>query len=282
MTSIAIANELQSEEPQFHAEELQLTAGWSGYAIPMHFPFQHERERRELLAFLWNVSFNLFTPEEAEPTAWLLMDNLHRDDAVLRLSRNARDWKPTYGLGLWPDQAPPSMLKPEDILNMEWGSKPRVPYHSVGMLHATGSILHTAWSTMFGTGSTVLTMVPGGGGSLLDTTRDYLKRPITDESFQDFPFYFPLLGRNALLRAQASQMDGWLQNTRLYLRESEEDNAVLLLAHTTPERLREAIQRELTQADANGRTSLRLTFFPCQGVERDLADRTINDPQGSG
>lgn len=243
MTSIAITNELLPEGPQFHGEELQLTAGWSGYAIPMHFPFQHERDRREILAFLWNLSFSLFPTEEAEPIAWLLMDNLHRDNAVLRLSRNARDWKPTYGLGLWPDQAPPRMLKQEDILNMEWGSKPRVPYHSVAMLHATGSMLHTAWSAMFGTGSTILTLGPGGGSSLLDATREYLKKPITDESFQDFPFYFPLLGRNALHHAQASQMDGWLGPTQLYLRESEEDKAVLLLARTTPERLREAIRR---------------------------------------
>jgi hypothetical protein len=243
MTFTAIANVLLPEESQFSGEELQLTSGWSGYAIPLDFPIKHERERRELLGFLWDLSLSLFTPAEAEPTAWLLMDNLHRDDAVLGLSRNARDWKPTYGLGLWPDQAPPSMLKPEDILNMEWGSKPRLPYHSVTRLHATGSMLQTAWSTMFGTGSTVLTLGSGGGASLLDTTREYLKRPITDESFLDFPFYFPLLGRNTLRDATASQMEGWLGPTRLYLRESEEDNAVLLLARTTPERLREAIRR---------------------------------------
>lgn len=243
MTSTAITKELRPEELPFHGEELQLTAGWSGYAIPLQFPLRHERERRELLAFLWDLSFSLFPPAEAEPTAWLLMDNLHRDDAVLRLSRNAREWKPTYGLGLWPDQAPPSMLKPEDILNMEWGAKPRLPYHSVTMLHASDTVLQTAWSTMFGTGSTVLTLGPGGGGALLHATREYLKRPIIDESFMDFPFYFPLLGLNTLRHATASQIDGWLGPAQLYLRESEEDNAVLLLARIPLERLREAIRR---------------------------------------
>ena len=267
MTSSAIAEVLLPEEAQFHGEELQLAAGWSGYAIPLHFPFTHERKRRELLALLWDVSLGLFTPTEAEPTAWLLMDNLHRDNAVLRLSRNAREWKPTYGLGLWPDQAPPSMLKPEDILNMEWGTKPRLPYHRVTRLHATDSMLHTAWSTMFGTGSTVLTLGAGGGGALLSTTREYLKKPITDESFMDFPFYFPLLGRNTLHHATDFQMEGWLGPTQLYLRESEEDNAVLLLARIAPERLREAIHGELSQADVSGRTSYRRPFAD-QGVER--------------
>lgn len=243
MTSTAIANELSSEEPLFYGEELELTAGWSGYAIPLQFPVTHERERRELLAFLWDLSFSLFTPPDADLTAWLLMDNLHRDNAVLRFTRNAREWKPTFGMGLWPDQAPPRMLHRDDILNMEWGSKPPVPYHRVTRLHATGSMLHTAWSTMFGTGSTILTLGPGGGGSLLSTTREYLKRPITDESFQNFPFYFPLLGRNTLHHATAYQMEGWLGTTQLYLRESEEDNAVLLLARTPPEKLREAIRR---------------------------------------
>lgn len=243
MTSTVIARDLLPDELPFDGERLQFTAGWSGYAIPMQFPFSRERERREILAFLWDLSFSLFTPAEAQPAAWLLMDNLHRDNAVLRLSRNAREWKPTYGLGLWPDQAPPSMLKPEDILNMEWGSRPRLPYHRVTRLHAVGNMLHDAWSTMFGTGSTILTLGPGGGDSLLNATREYLKRPITDESFQDFPFYFPLLGLNALHHATASQVDGWLGPTQLYLRESEEDNAVLLLARIPAERLREAARR---------------------------------------
>lgn len=225
---------------RFHAEELRLVSGWSGYAIPRHFPAKHEKERRELLTFLWELAVSLFPPAEAEPTAWLLMDNLHRDDAVLRLSRNAREWKPTYGIGLWPDRKPPSMLKREDILNMEWGATPRLPYHSVAMLNATGLMLQEAWSSMFGTGSTLLTMGVGGGAALLERTREHLKRPITDESFKDFPFYVPLLGMGALKDATAPQMEGWLGPTRIYLRESEEDKAVLLLARTDPKRLRDA------------------------------------------
>jgi hypothetical protein len=243
MTSATIASEPLSEALQFQGEELTLVTGWAGYAISLHFPFDHERKRRELLAFLWDLSLSLFSPADADLTAWLLMDNLHRDNAVLRFTRNAREWKPTFGLGIWPNQPPPRMLLREDILNMEWGTKPPVPYHRVTRLNATGSMLHTAWSTMFGTGSTILTVVPGGGGSLLNTTREYLKRPITDENFQSFPFYFPLLGLHTLHDATAAQMEGWLGPTQLYLRESEEDNAVLLLARTTSERLREAIQQ---------------------------------------
>jgi hypothetical protein len=253
MTSTAIAKEPLPEKPSFHGEALQLVAGWSGYAIPLSFPIKRERERRELLGFLWDLSLSLFPTAEAEPSAWLLMDNLHRDDAVLRLSRNARDWKPTYGIGLWPNQEPPRMTTREDILNMEWGSKPRLPYHSVTMLHATGTILHSAWSTMFGTGSTILTLGAGGGSALLAATREYLKRPITDESFQDFPFYFPLLGKKTLQHATASELDGWLGPTRLYLRESEEDNAVLLLAHVAPETLHAAIEAQLEKDNTASR-----------------------------
>jgi hypothetical protein len=223
--------------------EFPLPGNWSGYEIPVHFPLKQEKQRAVLMAALWALAGRLWTPAEAQPTVWLLMDNLHKDGAVLNLSRNARDWKPRYGLGLWPDQPPPRMTTPNDILDLEWGAKPRLPYHRVTWLGASGIVLQSAWTLMFGLGSTILTLVPGGGEQMTGQTREFLRQPIVDDSFREFPFYFPLLGKKALSQATALELEGWLGPALLYMRESEEDHALLLLVRILPEALREALHQ---------------------------------------
>ena len=231
------------ERMQIPGQQLSMPEGWAAYQLPLHLPVRQEHQRASLMSALWDLTGRVCEAATAPPTVWLLMDNLHKDKAVLNLSRNARAWKPSYGLGLWPDQPPPRMTTRDDILNMEWGAAPRLPYHTVVQLGATGSDLKSAWTTMFGLGSTVLTFCPGAGERMLDATRQYLKQPIADESFQAFPFYFPLLGRKALENATAQELDGWLGPVQLYLRESEEDNAILLLTRSSPESLQEALQQ---------------------------------------
>ena len=221
--------------------EFTLPGGWSGYEIPVHLPIKDATANETLKNALWTL-INRLHPHEVQPSIWFLMDSLHKDNAVLTLSRNARTWMPIQGIGLWPDQPPPRTMSGKDMLDLTWGETPQLPYHRVTRLRAAADVQHTAWTMMFGLGSTVLTLVPGGGQRLLDETREYLKRPIVDEGFQHFPFYFPLLGKKTLSNATAEELDGWLGPAQLYLRESEEDNAVLLLTRTAPSSLNKALE----------------------------------------
>lgn len=223
----------QESDRRIQGEEFALPGRWAGYRIPTRFPIRREAERDRLEQALWTLLSRLH-PADSQPGVFLLMDNLHRDNAVLRLSRNARDWRPTMGLGLWPDQPPPRTMTGADILDLEWGTTPRLPMHKVAGLGADSDMLHTAWTTMFGLGSSILTLGTGGAKRMLAETRQALKAPITDEGFQDFPFYFPLLGKKALSKATVEELDSWLGSTQLYLRESEEDKAILLLTRTHP------------------------------------------------
>jgi hypothetical protein len=226
---------------RIQGQEFTPIGGWAGYEIPVHMPIKDAALNETLKGALWTLIIRLH-PHETQPSVWFLMDNLHRDDAVLTLSRNARAWMPSQGIGLWPDQPPPRTMTSKDVLDLTWGETPQLPYHRVTRLRAATDVQHTAWTTMFGLGSTVLTLVPGGGQRLLDETREYLKRPIVDEGFQRFPFYFPLLGKKTLINTTAEELDGWLGPAQLYLRESEEDNAVLLLTRTAPSILNKALE----------------------------------------
>jgi hypothetical protein len=235
------AEQIRGQAPRIQGQEFTLFDRWAGYEIPVSMPIKDAAAKETIKAALWTLISRLH-PSEDQPAVWFLMDNLHKDDAVLTLSRNARAWMPSQGIGLWPDQPPPRTMTGKDMLDLEWGMTPRLPYHRVTRLRATPDVQHTAWATMFGLGSTVLTLVSGGGQRLLKETREYLKRPIEDEGFQHFPFYFPLLGKKNLINATAEELDGWLGPTQLYLRESEEDDAVLLLTRTAPSVLNKALE----------------------------------------
>lgn len=222
--------------------EFALPGRWAGYEIPVHFPMRRAAERDRLEQALWTLGTRLHPTADAQPGVFFLMDNLHRDNAVRELSRNARDWRPNMGLGVWPDQPPPRTMTGADILDMEWGTRPRLTVHKVAGLGAEPAVLHAAWSAMFGLGSSILTFGPGGAPRMLAETREILRAPITDEGFQQYPFFCPLLGKKALNTATAEQLDGWLGSTQLYLRESEEDKAILLLTRTTPLALNHALE----------------------------------------
>ena len=211
-------------------EELDLPAGWSGYAIPVGPSPLGAALSARLRAALGLLVDRLEPAEPQVRTLWLLTDNLYKDDQILNLSRNGRAWKPSFGLGRWPDQPPPRMTRVSDMLDLAWGEALRRPYHSVVQLGATGEAMDTAWTTMFGLGATIITLVPDGPSAMLASIREPLREDITDESFQDFPFYFPLLSTKTALQASAEQLGNWLGPAELYIRESEEDRAVLVLS----------------------------------------------------
>jgi len=163
-------------------------------------------------------------------TTWLLMDSLHKDGAVRELSRNGRHWMPDFGLGIWPDREPPRMYEDRDFLDLEYGAKFPQMVHSVVKAGMTEDAALHAWRTMFGTGSTILTLADGSSDNMLEAVREPLLAAIQDESFRSFPWYFPLLGRNSLGHEKEGLLDCWLGPACVYIRESEEDSGLLAIS----------------------------------------------------
>jgi hypothetical protein len=161
---------------------------------------------------------------------WLLLDQLHKDGAVHALSRNGRYWMPDFGLGIWPDRQPPRMYEDRDFLDLEYGAAFPKMMHSVAKAGAAEESALHAWRTMFGTGSTILTLARGPSQQLLEAMHEPLLSLIHDEAFRSFPWYFTLLGRNALSQASGDLLNRWLGPVSFYMRESEEDNSLLLVS----------------------------------------------------
>lgn len=77
-----------------------------------------------------------------------------------------------------------------------------------------------------------MTLALDGADAVLDAVRNPLTRRITDESFQSFAFYFPLIGRAALAKASVEEIDEWMGPVQVYTRESEEDGGGVLLSRS--------------------------------------------------
>ncbi len=228
MTTFGIGSKPPERTPRLRVDKLRSPGGWHIYAIPVEsFPIKAKLRKPFLEAVQAVV-------DEARrswnPSTWLLMDNLHKDGAVRELSRHGREWDPEFGLGVWPDREPPRMFKDSDFLDLEFGQSIRESMHSVVYLSGAESAVCEARQMMFGLGCLLITLTSGEGSGLLDAVREPLRRNITDESFRDFPFYFPLIGGAALAAATPIQMDAWLGPVQLYVRESEEDSAILVLS----------------------------------------------------
>ncbi|HMF65576.1 MAG TPA: hypothetical protein VK608_15910 [Edaphobacter sp.] len=213
-------------------QQLAAPTGWHAYAIPVpDFPIKPET-RGLLNGAIRTVLDRLRGTPPLELSVWLLMDSLHKEGAVRQLSRHGKEWAPEFGLGIWPDREPPRMYKDSDFLDLEFGQEMPAMMHSIVRIGGTEGAAREAWNVMFGLGSTIVTLALDGTDAVLDAVRDALTRRITDESFQSFAFYFPLIGTAALAQASVEEMDEWMGPVQVYARESEEDRAVLLLSRS--------------------------------------------------
>ena len=227
-----------------HAQVLEAPPGWVAYSVRVSGFAIAEAEAGNLHAAL-KALIDLIQdgPAAGNLSLWLLTDSLHKDGAVKELARHGREWGPQFGLGIWPDKEPPRSFSENDFLDMHADdSPPQSHAHTVVWIDAAASVVQSAWRTMFRRGSTIVTITSGQPSAMLQKVRRALTEKIRDESFQAFPFYFPILGRETVVGATAEELEGWLGTTQLYIRESEEDKAILLLTRNTPERFREMLQ----------------------------------------
>ncbi len=188
--------------------------------------------KEDLRNMLWSTVQAVRSPQTLQLSVCLLMDSLHKDGAVHALSRHGARWLPDFGLGLWPDREPPRMYEENDFLDLEFGAEMRRLMHSVVHISSEDeeSVTH-AWKTMFGTGSTVLALSNQTTDEILNHMRTAALGKIQDENFRGFPWYFSLIGCNAI-EAGPDLFDTWLGPVEFYLRESEEDSSIVLLGRS--------------------------------------------------
>ena len=160
---------------------------------------------------------------------FLQYNQLYRGDGTARFTRNALQWRPKMGLGVWPDREPPRYYKREDFEELMPGESLNPMLYKVFRVTAAGA-RQPACEAMLGLGTVLAVAIPPDGGSVLNNAKRILGQSIEPGSIPSFPFYIPLLECKSLKSADTQGIKTWLCGSSLYVRESVEDQAILIAA----------------------------------------------------
>lgn len=138
------------------------------------------------------------------------------------------EWRPEIGLGVWPNRPPPELWKISDLFRMAGGE--RIPLmYQVARITTGPRAESQAFGLLLGTGM-IMAVVHGGSiNELLARYKDTYLPTIKQANLRILPFYVPLLDLKSLQSSHAGDLSKWLGGARLYLRESPQDKAVVVV-----------------------------------------------------
>ncbi len=164
-----------------------------------------------------------------KPVCALQMWHIHHNDGSALLSKNGAVWQPDFGVGVWLDQPPPTLWRPEEFEMLGPGDMMRPPILSAIRLKAAPLDHHAVWTSMGGRGAYMEFTVSGDPEAFLEEQAPAYRRWIEEEIIQVHPFFVPLVSaaslRSELLASRLAHLDPVLT----YVRESQEDRGLLLL-----------------------------------------------------
>ena len=157
------------------------------------------------------------------------------DTGARTLSAHRRAWRPQLGLGIWPDREPPQGWTEERMVDaaaaVYRGDEPEMPSHRLLRLSAPSTELVPAARAMRGTGTLVEIFSRNNSAEMDARCLETFHPRIQEHRFRHEAFYAPLADQNTFVRAESPEaLDQDLCGAEVYLRESPEDKALLLLS----------------------------------------------------
>ena len=150
-----------------------------------------------------------------------------------RFADHGREWLPDLGLGVWPDREPPGLFTREEFENWIPGTKMREILCEVFRISASSEQRSKARDTMLRFGSVVEILTPNTTAEFLGKTKPVYLGFIESRAHRCFPYYIPLLEGKTLENMTADQLSHWCPGVSVYVRESVQDQGVLI-ASTMP------------------------------------------------
>ncbi|QEE28343.1 hypothetical protein FTW19_10235 [Terriglobus albidus] len=177
------------------------------------------------------------------PALWLDTQQLHQDGGSKVYGSHARQWSPAMGFCFDPSEAAPRKLRFDDLLNMEYGTQPKLADRSCIFVSNVQQSF-AAYEVMGGRGVANLLCFReadtlAAAQRYMQHTQKTLKRYMAEGEFQNFKYYFPLLTSGSVAQASAQQLSEWLAEADLYLRESPETKELVIVGGRSLEHLLE-------------------------------------------
>lgn len=193
------------------------------------FPLD-KKVRESLVGVLQSWFQTLAEKESLEQAMWLQGAELHRSDTVDLLVKHAAEWMPDIGLGVRPDGEPPRMLRDDDFRKRRWDA-PIKPKHETAFHLMNGAVAaKSAFRQLCGSGTVVYCLLDAPVQVYLAEQRMLWLPKITEPAFRAHPFYMPLIHTSSLEKKDIATLLLWMGRARLYLRESVEDEGVLVVS----------------------------------------------------
>lgn len=205
------------------------TAPWFIYRVPiLKFPLEPAK-RLQLLTAMRSFVDAIRRAKSWQRSVWLLLDELQHEDAVTEISRNAAVWQPEMGIGLRPEEPSPHYWTSKDLLDREYSATMPTLKHTVVHLETDEAGAELACQSMTGRGSLIQALHSVPAATLLSDWHKVLQPTVEEEGLAAYPLYVPLLGL-ASVRSQRGRLEAWMGHADVYLRESAEDSAVVIVS----------------------------------------------------
>lgn len=209
---------------------MRLPQPWEGWRIPLSgFPTP-EPELAPVRTFLNRLSEVLAAKGGLSTEVLIQFGQLHCGDGSDRFATHCHQWNPRMGLGVWPDRPSPALWKPEDFENLPLGRSPRSLRNQVFLISGPPEARDAARNVMLGLGTVLQILTSQDTEALLSTTRELLLPAIQEPAFRSYSFFVPLLDRASIESAASSRLEAWLCGAPVYMRESVEDQGILLVS----------------------------------------------------
>lgn len=221
---------------------VECAGAFQAFCVPdLTFPFL--AEARPVLNLVKRLLVAAGKLGLSTPALWLDTQQLHQDGGSKIYGSHARHWSPEMGFCFDPSEAAPRKLRFDDLLNMEYGTQPRLADRSCIFVSNVQQSL-AAYEVMGGRGLASLLCFReadtlAAAQRYMRYTQQTLKRYMAEGEFQNFRYYFPLLNSGSIARASTQQLSEWLAETDLYLRESPDTKELVIIGRHPLEHLLE-------------------------------------------
>ncbi len=144
-------------------------------------------------------------------------------------NEHLQQWRPESGLGVWPDREAPRLWKTADFFRMARGESMPLMYR-VFRLGGDAASSAQAVELLAGSGMVMVIAHTATAEVILKQYKDTYLPGITQPNLRMFPFYVPLLDVKSVKDRKAQELQKWLGGARFYLRESPQDNGILVIS----------------------------------------------------
>lgn len=172
----------------------------------------------------------LLFPAPAVPLPVIQMWHLHHGDGASVLSRNAQAWMPDFGAGVWLDGPPPRLWTPEDFMQLGPGDMLPPPVLTAIRLRGPVQTQEQMWMQLGGRGCYMEFTVSGDAETFFERQAQAFREWIDEPMIAAHPFFVPLLKGSTFTSALFSTRQRHTDPILTYVRESAEDQGLLILS----------------------------------------------------